>query len=96
MTDRTERPLAVVCNPTKISDDLAGIVRDRARDKGWSEPLWIETTADDPGRTAARQALDAGAELIFAAGGDGTVRAVAATVAGSEVPLAIVPAGTAN
>jgi diacylglycerol kinase family enzyme len=37
-----------------------------------------------------------GAALVIAAGGDGTVRACAEVVAGTGVPLAIVPAGSAN
>ncbi|HEY7342653.1 MAG TPA: diacylglycerol kinase family protein [Ktedonobacterales bacterium] len=37
-----------------------------------------------------------GYDLVVAAGGDGTVGAVASHLAGSELPLAILPLGTAN
>ena len=40
--------------------------------------------------------LDAPADLVVAVGGDGTVRVVALALAGRGVPLAVVPAGTAN
>jgi undecaprenyl-diphosphatase len=43
-----------------------------------------------------RRALSAGASLVFAAGGDGTVGACADALACTGVPLAIVPLGTAN
>ena len=63
-----------------------------------SNPGWyIERPDDDwsPVDLAAR-AVEAGVELIVAAGGDGTVSAVASAVAGTDVPMAIVPFGTAN
>jgi diacylglycerol kinase family enzyme len=43
-----------------------------------------------------RRAVAAGADLVIAAGGDGTVRACAEALAGTGIPLAIVPLGTAN
>jgi diacylglycerol kinase (ATP) len=44
---------------------------------------------------AARAAQD-GAALVIAAGGDGTARAAAQGVVGTDVPLALLPVGTAN
>jgi diacylglycerol kinase family enzyme len=44
----------------------------------------------------ARQALAEGADLVIAAGGDGTINEVAEGLIGSGVPLAVLPAGTAN
>jgi len=64
--------------------------------RGWDEPLWLETTADDPGAGMARMAAQARVDLVLASGGDGTVTACAATLAGSGIPLAVLPAGTGN
>ena len=63
--------------------------------RGWQMEL-LETRSADAGGGATRQAVAAGAQLVFAVGGDGTVRACAQALAGGQVPLAIVPRGTAN
>jgi diacylglycerol kinase (ATP) len=47
-------------------------------------------------RREARQAARAGIPLVIAAGGDGTIEAVARGLVGREVPLGIVPLGTYN
>jgi diacylglycerol kinase family enzyme len=44
----------------------------------------------------AEQALARGAGVVMACGGDGTVRAVLTVLAGTGVPLAVLPAGTGN
>jgi diacylglycerol kinase family enzyme len=69
--------------------------RAAARDHGW-EAVLAETSPGESGLGLARQAVADGAGLVFAAGGDGTVRACAQALAGTGVPLAIVPLGTAN
>jgi diacylglycerol kinase family enzyme len=90
-------PLAVVFNPTKPEvGRLRHIVEAEAAPRGWGEVLWLETTEESPGRDQARQALAAGASRVLAVGGDGTVRAVAEGMAGSGIPLGIVPLGTGN
>lgn len=87
---------AVVANPTKLSDADAAQVRERLTSAGYEEPLWLETSKDDPGRAMTRQAVDAGVDLVLAAGGDGTIRVVAAELAGTDIAMAIIPAGTGN
>ncbi len=57
---------------------------------------FVPTTADDPGPGQTRAAIEAGVDCVIACGGDGTVRAVADTVAGSGVQLGVVPFGTGN
>ena len=44
----------------------------------------------------ARGAIDAGCNAVFVAGGDGSVGRVASALAGTEVALGVLPAGTAN
>ena len=69
-------PIVVVVNPTKF-DDL-GEVRQELSRLGTEHEVEIrvvETTEDDPGFGQTRTALDQGAAVVCALGGDGTVRA---------------------
>lgn len=51
-----------------------------------------------PGHAAAlaRHAVKNGTRMVIAAGGDGTIAEVATGLAGSSVPLGVIPTGTAN
>ncbi|MFI2361699.1 diacylglycerol/lipid kinase family protein [Promicromonospora sp. NPDC019610] len=91
------RQIAVVVNPSKLhASGLPAQVRAHCAANGLPEPLWYETTVDDPGKGQARQALDDGADIVIAAGGDGTVRAVAETMVTSDKPMGVLPVGTGN
>ncbi len=92
-----QRP-AVVANPTKVDDPAAtrSDVSAALASVGLPEPLWLETTEEDPGRGQTGKALADGADLVLALGGDGTVRACAAELAGTDVPLGLLPVGTGN
>ena len=48
------------------------------------------------GKRLAQQAIKNGADLIVAYGGDGTIVDVANGVAGTDIPLAVLPGGTGN
>lgn len=89
--------VAFVANPSK--PDVAALraqVRKAASEQYLPEPMWLETTKEDPGVGQARQAVEAGADLVVAVGGDGTVRAVAEALAGTDVPMGLMPLGTGN
>jgi diacylglycerol kinase family enzyme len=66
------------------------------RRAGWAEPIWFETTIDDPGAGMCRLAVDEGVDVVFVAGGDGTVMAAVTALAGGSTPMAILPVGTGN
>ena len=94
----TERRLAVIVNPSKIDDveQFRATVESMAAGAGWSAPVWHYTTVEDPGTGMAEAASIAGAGLVLVCGGDGTVREVCAELAGTGIPVGIIPAGTGN
>jgi diacylglycerol kinase (ATP) len=63
---------------------------------GVKDPFWAEVPKSRKAPAQVRRALDKGAELIFAWGGDGMVQRCIDVLAGTGVTLAIIPAGTAN
>ena len=90
--------VAVVFNPATGGGDSAGRKRDtrEALDGAGLEVLWLETTPEDPGQGLTAKALAEGVDLVMAQGGDGTVMACVTGLAGTEVPLAVLPGGTGN
>ena len=98
---------AIIINRLRVRDParFRRTCHAAARASGWAVEFF-ETTRSDHGLGLARQAVAAGARLVVAAGGDGTVRSCAQALAGhagpantgsaNTVPLAIVPLGTAN
>ena len=64
--------------------------------EGVTDPQWFEVTKSRQAPKKVKQALDNGAELVFAWGGDGLVQQCVNVLAGSKATLAILPAGTAN
>lgn len=92
------RKVTVVMNPTKHSDPerfrkrLRTVV-DAIHDTSLT---CLDTTPEDPGHGQTLQAMRDGADLVIAAGGDGTVRMVASALAGSDVRMGIIPVGTGN
>jgi diacylglycerol kinase (ATP) len=93
-----QKRCAVIYNPVKVTDwtVFRRHVEYELKTRGWARPLWLETTADDPGRAQTAQAVAAGVDLVVGAGGDGTVRVICSGLAGTGIPFGVVAAGTSN
>ncbi len=93
-----DHKLACILNPIKVEDVGAFklLVEEMAASRGYSKPDWYLTTVEDPGRSMAEQAAITGASLVIVCGGDGTVRTVCGELAGTGIPVGVVPAGTGN
>ncbi|MGW1220908.1 diacylglycerol kinase family protein [Streptomyces californicus] len=85
-----------IVNPTVTDTATRERLRLVLAQHGYGDSSFVETTAQDPGGGRTAEALRAGAELVVVCGGDGTVRAVADALAGTGVPLVLVPCGTGN
>lgn len=83
----------LIYNPNAGTTNRATIddLTDKLRQNGF-QPVYKATRCEDD----LDEALADAAGLVVAAGGDGTVRAVATRLIGCSVALAILPMGTAN
>jgi diacylglycerol kinase family enzyme len=96
-TPAKRKTAAVVYNPVKVHlADIKKSVRKHQKKSGWNETLYYETSIEDPGGGITKQAVEAGADMVIAAGGDGTVRCVAEALHGTDVALGLLPSGTGN
>lgn len=94
-TDR----IGIVWNPSKTTrEELESALGKALSGQEAPEVRWFETSKDDPGRAATQEALDAGSDVVLAAGGDGTVRAIAEHLADTDAgaELGVIPLGTGN
>ena len=98
--------LSGIHNAVIIHNPLAGRGRGRRAEKleqarqilaaaGIASELQA-TQAGGEATQLARRAVAVGRDLVIACGGDGTGNEVVNGLAGSQVPLAVLPAGTAN
>ncbi|HZS76432.1 MAG TPA: diacylglycerol kinase family protein [Ktedonobacteraceae bacterium] len=65
------------------------------RKHGWRAELWY-TEAPGDGQRLAQKAVEQGADVVIAAGGDGTINEIIQVLAGSETALGVLPTGTVN
>ena len=92
-----QKTAALVYNPIKVDiDAVKEAITRHESDSGWAETLFFETSKEDPGGGVTAEALEAGADMVIAAGGDGTVRAVAEALRGKDASLGLLPSGTGN
>ncbi|KPI04147.1 diacylglycerol kinase catalytic region [Actinobacteria bacterium OV450] len=88
--------VVVVCHPHGCDAGTADRVRAVLRRHGYADQVWEQTSAEAPCGALAERTTGARTSLVVVCGGDGTVRACADVMAGTGIPLAIVPCGTGN
>ena len=86
----------VIMNPRSGGGQVGTFgLRDKATALG-AEVVLLEGPGVVDVAAMARQAVDAGADLLGVAGGDGTQALVAGIAAGRDVPMMVISAGTRN
>jgi YegS/Rv2252/BmrU family lipid kinase len=88
--------VAVIAHAGKSFGGGLRELRQELERQGVDDPLWVEVAKSKFAPKQVARVLDEGAELIFVWGGDGMLQRSIDALAGSETPLAILPAGTAN
>jgi diacylglycerol kinase (ATP) len=88
--------VGVLAHSAKTMGGGLGELRKTLSTYGINDPLWheVEKSRFIPAR--AHDLVDAGADLIFVWGGDGTVQQAVDALVKAPVTVAIMPAGTAN
>ncbi|MBX3051145.1 MAG: diacylglycerol kinase family lipid kinase [Caldilineaceae bacterium] len=90
------KKVQVIINPAAGGDTpILNVLNTVFLENGVEWDVSITHKAGDA-RQAARQAVQGGADVVAAYGGDGTVTEAANGLRGTEIPLAILPGGTAN
>ena len=88
--------VAVIAHAGKSIGGGLPELRRRLAERGVSEPIWHEVPKSRKAPKQVRRALDEGATEFVIWGGDGMVQRCVDALAGSDVSITIIPAGTAN
>lgn len=91
-----KKRMLIIVNPyaTTVSDRLKNLVVYALQ--GRYEVETVLTEAQNHATEIGREACDGGYDVVVAFGGDGTLNEVANGVAGTEVPVAVLPGGSTN
>ena len=88
--------VAVVAHRKKTLGGGLTELRETLARYGITDPLWFEVPKSKKAPKAVKRAVKEGAELVFVWGGDGTVQRTLDVLAGTGIPMAVLPAGTGN
>jgi len=87
----------LITNPAAARTDARAVsaVRDALRQAGWTVEVAATAQPGDARRLALR-GREEGFDALLSYGGDGTAMQIAAAIAGTDIPLGLLPGGTGN
>lgn len=88
--------VSIVAHTKKVSARQVHDLRQALRGAGITSIECREISKGSAAAKAAKKARKHGADVVVACGGDGTVRAAAQALVGTDTALAVLPVGTAN
>ncbi len=88
--------ITVVANTEKLPKKDAKELRLALEAAQFTDVKWMKIEKGGDAKQAAAKALKRGATTVIVCGGDGSVRAAAEALVGSQTALCVVPCGTAN
>ena len=91
-----KKRMLVIVNPyaTTVSDRLKNLVVYALQGRYQVEAVMTE--AQNHATEIGREAIDGGYDVVVAFGGDGTLNEVAHGLAGTDVPVTMLPGGSTN
>jgi len=97
-TEDAKKCVSIIFNPTSGQSDpeqRQKIISDTLAEQGYT-CQFIHTTPETGAKALAAQALKDGVDLLAVSGGDGTVMEALSALVGTDMPIAVLPAGTGN
>ena len=88
--------LAVIANTKKLAPGDRKKLNAAIEDAPFAKVEWLMIEKGSDAKKAAAKAVDHGADIVLTCGGDGSVRAAAEALVGTDTALAVMPSGTAN
>ncbi|HEX5018248.1 MAG TPA: diacylglycerol kinase family protein [Actinomycetes bacterium] len=88
--------VAVVAHRKKTLGGGLAELREVLARYGITDPAWYEVPKSKKAPKQVKKALSEGVDRVFVWGGDGTVQRALDVLAGTKIPMAVLPAGTGN
>lgn len=97
LQETSVKTLHIIINPVsgKKNDETEALILEGTKAAGIDSEMFLTEKAGDASRFA-KAAIEKGVDAVAVCGGDGTVLEVASALMGSDVPLFIIPGGSAN